>query len=97
MSQTSLISPADVKQLKQEIHSDWELSSGGKALIRSLKFPNFKQAFAFTTQVALLAEEKGHHPDLSLGWGYVRVSLTTHDCGGLTEKDFQLAAEMDLF
>ena len=56
---------------------------------------NFLDGLAFVTKVAVLAERANHHPDVLLTWPKVTMSLTTHDAGGLTEKDFALAAEID--
>jgi 4a-hydroxytetrahydrobiopterin dehydratase len=62
---------------------------------RTFRFPDFRQALAFTNRVGELAEEQGHHPDLCLGWGKVDVSIWTHKINGLTESDFVLAAKID--
>lgn len=61
-------------------------------LIKDFRFENFMAAIAFVNQVAAVAEAEGHHPDLFVGWGRVSLSLTTHSAGGLTAKDFDLAA-----
>ncbi len=66
-----------------------------KSLVREFTFPNFKTALAFVNKVGELAETANHHPDISLGWGKVVVNLTTHDAGCVTEKDRQLAEEID--
>ena len=58
-------------------------------------FKNFNSAFAWMTQVALIAEKMNHHPEWSNCYNEVNVSLTTHDCGGLSEKDFKLSKLMD--
>lgn len=73
----------------------WELSADAKNIARRYAFPNFAQALAFANRVGALAEAEGHHPDLSLGWGYVLVTLTTHAIGGLSENDFIVAAKID--
>jgi len=62
---------------------------------RAFRFPDFATALAFVNAVGAEAESQGHHPDLSLGWGRVEVTLTTHDIGGLAESDFILAARID--
>ena len=67
----------------------------GKALVGEFNFPDFKSALAFVNKVGELAEAARHHPDISLGWGRVVVNLTTHDTDGVTEKDRQLAKEID--
>ncbi len=58
-------------------------------------FPDYKAAVAFTNKVAELAEQQGHHPDLTLSWGKVLVQIWTHKIDGLTESDFVLAAKID--
>ncbi len=64
-------------------------------LTKSFKFPDFRQALAFTNRVGELAEQQGHHPDILLRWGRVDVSIWTHKIDGLTESDFILAAKID--
>ena len=66
-----------------------------KALEKSFKFKDFLGAVDFVNAVTPVAEAEGHHPDLFVKWGEVRVSLTTHAVGGLTENDFILAAKID--
>ena len=64
-------------------------------IARTFKFPDFLQALDFVNRVGAVAERQGHHPDIHLTWGRVDVESWTHDAGGITEKDFQLAAEID--
>lgn len=73
----------------------WTLAADGLSISRSLKFADFNAAFGFMTRVALAAEKADHHPEWSNVWNRVEVTLTTHDAGGLTEKDFALAAFID--
>ena len=73
----------------------WTLSGDGLAVTRQFKFADFQQAFAFMTQVALAAERADHHPEWSNVYNRVDMRLTTHDAGGLTERDFALAAVAD--
>ncbi len=73
----------------------WSLEPGGKAIRRSLKFADFNAAFGFMTRVALAAEKADHHPEWSNVWNRVDIRLTTHDAGGLTQRDFDLAAVID--
>ncbi|MEM8551047.1 MAG: 4a-hydroxytetrahydrobiopterin dehydratase [Pseudomonadota bacterium] len=75
--------------------SGWVLEDGGKAISRTLKFANFMEAFAFMTQVALAAEKADHHPEWSNVYNKVNIRLTTHDAGGLTMKDIELAKAID--
>ncbi len=71
----------------------WEVR--GDRLFREFKFKNFRQAFAFMTAAALSAEKMDHHPDWSNSYNVVEISLQTHSVGGVTEKDFELAAVMN--
>ncbi|MGA2198063.1 MAG: 4a-hydroxytetrahydrobiopterin dehydratase [Bryobacteraceae bacterium] len=64
-------------------------------IARTFQFPDFVQALDFVNRVGAVAERQGHHPDIHLTWGRVDVESWTHDAGGITEKDFQLAAGID--
>lgn len=64
-------------------------------LRKAYMFPDFKQALDFVNRVGAVAEEQAHHPDLSLGWGKVEITIYTHKIGGLSESDFILAAKID--
>jgi 4a-hydroxytetrahydrobiopterin dehydratase len=63
-------------------------------LEKEFKFKDFRQALDFTNQVGELAEDVGHHPDIYLAWGKVKVTIWTHKVDGLTESDFVLAAKI---
>ena len=67
----------------------------GREIVRTFEFRDFRAALAFVNKVGDLAESKGHHPDIDIRWNKVKLALTTHDAGGLTSKDFDLAAEID--
>ncbi len=71
----------------------WEEKN--QQLVREFKFADFKTALDFVNKVSELAEVANHHPDIELGWGRVQVSLTTHSEHAVTEKDRQLAGEID--
>lgn len=73
----------------------WSAAGGGKRLEKEYRFPDFKSALAFVNRVGELAEREGHHPDIELGWGRVKLTLWTHSIGGLSENDFILAAKAD--
>lgn len=73
----------------------WALEGDGRALIKTFLFRDFKQAFAFMTAVADDAEAINHHPEWSNTYRTVKVRLTTHDTGGLTALDVDLARRMD--
>jgi 4a-hydroxytetrahydrobiopterin dehydratase len=71
----------------------WSL--GENQILRDYRFDGFSEAFAFMTACALEAEKMNHHPDWSNVWATVRVRLSTHDAGGITDLDFQLASKME--
>ena len=71
----------------------WTLAAG--KLHRAFTFGNFAEAWAFMSAVALAAEAMGHHPEWSNVWNRVTVDLTTHDAGGISALDFDLAARME--
>jgi len=74
-----------------EAPEGWTLEDGGKALMRSFTFRDFSTAFAFLTRVAMHAEQVDHHPEFTSVWNRVDFRLTSHDKGGLTERDVKLA------
>jgi 4a-hydroxytetrahydrobiopterin dehydratase len=74
-----------------DVPEDWTLDQSGKALVRSFKFKNFSEAFAFLARVALYAEKVDHHPEFTSVWNRVDFRLTTHSAGGVTDKDRELA------
>ncbi|MBP1852284.1 4a-hydroxytetrahydrobiopterin dehydratase [Rhizobium halophytocola] len=74
---------------------DWCLEPDGTAIARNFKFADFRVAFAFMTECALMAEKLDHHPEWSNVYARVEVRLTTHSARGVTELDFKLAAAMD--
>ena len=69
----------------------WTRSEDGKALVRTFKFKDFSEAFAFLTRVALHAEKVDHHPDWTNVWNRVDFRLTSHDAGRVTDRDIKLA------
>ena len=73
----------------------WRLAAGRDAIERSFRFKDFPAAWAFMSQVALLAEKQDHHPEWSNMYNKVSVVLTTHDAGGLSERDVRLARAID--
>ncbi len=73
----------------------WSLHPERDAIVRSLSFRDFTEAFSFMTAVALEAEKADHHPEWSNVWNRVDILLTTHSAGGLTEKDLALARRID--
>lgn len=79
--------------LNSAVGSDWTIVDG--KLRREFQFRDFVTAFGFMTQVALVAERADHHPEWFNVYRTVRVDLTTHDAGGISTRDFELAAAMD--
>jgi len=77
-------------------HPAWQYHlEGGGSITRTVVFAGFAQAFAFMTQVALMAEKRNHHPAWTNSYDRVAITLTTHDAGGLTKKDLELAVCID--
>ena len=74
---------------------NWKPVAGREAIERNFRFRDFNEAWGFMNRVALLAERLNHHPDWSNVWNRVRIELSTHDAGGLTENDVQLAGAID--
>lgn len=79
------------EKLKQR--QGWTLAEG--KLHRELKFADFNEAWGFMSRVALHAEQMNHHPEWFNVWSTVRIDLTTHDCGGISDRDFALAEKID--
>lgn len=65
-------------------------------LLKQFKFADFAQSLAFVNRIGEIAETHDHHPDITFGWGYADVYVTTHDAGGITIRDFAVAKEIDL-
>ena len=73
----------------------WELRDHAKQIERRYSFKNFLAALDFVNKVGALAEDEGHHPDITFGWGYATVSMYTHKINGLHENDFIMAAKIN--
>lgn len=94
---TEFIPPLKGKELHElhlELKPGWNIIKDHK-IEKDFKFPDFVTALAFTNKVGELAEEQGHHPDILLTWGNVKVTLWTHKINGLSRSDFILAAKTD--
>lgn len=101
-SAPSILKPRKFRNMKQlrsgaaKIPRDWSVQSGGAdALIKSFRFKDFAEAFAFLTRVAAHAEAVDHHPEFTSVWNRVDFRLTSHDAGGITERDVALAEAID--
>lgn len=78
-----------------EIPDGWAMSADGLALEKSIRFADFSRAFAFLARVALHSEKVDHHPEFTSAWNRVDFRLTSHDAGGVTDRDIALAVEID--
>ena len=83
---------AEISAALQEL-PDWKRN--GAAIERSFAFGSFSEAWAFMSRVALLAEQQDHHPEWRNVWNKVEIALSTHDAGGLSQRDFKLARAID--
>lgn len=86
------LSPDEVAQQMEGLDG-WIAESD--VLMKRFEFPNFAASLDFVNKVGALAEAADHHPDVKFGWGYAEFAMTTHDRGGLTEFDFDLARKID--
>ena len=75
--------------------ADWSLRGDGLAIERQFQFKNFSEAWGFMSRVALIAEKHDHHPEWSNVYNRVAITLTTHDAGGLSERDAKMALAID--
>lgn len=91
MSRKKLSADELVEKLS-EINS-WERRE--EKIHKRFTFENFAESLDFVNKVGAIAEKNDHHPDITFGWGYAEIYLTTHDAGGLTEKDFDLAKKIE--
>ena len=82
-------------EIETELRAVPRWSLQGQSIVRTFQFKDFAAAIAFVNKVAALAEEAWHHPDIDVRWNTVMLALTTHDAGGLTGRDFSLAASID--
>lgn len=87
------LDPAACRARMSGLHEDWVLGEG--SLTRSFVFKGFAKPVQLANLLAWYAEKTGHHPDIAFGWGYCRVTWTTHDADGLTEADFGAAEGFD--
>ena len=92
MVATGLLHADEIARLVVEL-PQWSIAAG--KLQREFRFADFSEAFAFMTRVALIAEAMGHHPNWSNVWNRVEINLTTHDLGGLSSLDRELALRID--
>lgn len=84
----------DLRKLHEELGGGWRVVDEHH-LEKDYAFKNFREALEFTTRVGEMAEAQGHHPDIYLAWGKVKLQVWTHKIDGLTESDFVFAAKAD--
>lgn len=88
------LTKAEAEVLLAEVPG-WQLTPDGKSIRKEYQFGNFAEALQFVNEVGEIVEREDHHPDMTLGWGYVHVTFYTHKIGGLHENDFIVAAKID--
>lgn len=90
----SKLPPEEQTAFLRQLHADWKIAEGHH-LERIFSFPDFKHALSFANKIGGIAEQEQHHPEITLGWGKVKVAIWTHKIDGLSESDFILAAMID--
>ena len=88
------LTPAEAERYLAEVPG-WQLLEGATKIERTFKFDNFVSAMSFAQKVGELAELEGHHPEITLGWGYCKVMFQTRKIKGLHENDFIIAAKVN--
>ncbi|PPR49702.1 MAG: putative pterin-4-alpha-carbinolamine dehydratase [Alphaproteobacteria bacterium MarineAlpha5_Bin5] len=91
---TKQMSSAEITQHLSSL-IEWNTNDEKKMIFKKYSFKSFKKALDFTNMIGKLADEEGHHPDISLGWGYCIVMIHTHAIKGLSKNDFILASKID--
>ena len=91
---TEALPSEEVSAFAKELAHNWQVIDGHH-LEKTFAFKNFRQALDFTNQIGEIAEAEGHHPDIFLTWGKVRLNIFTHKVNGLTRADFILAAKFE--
>ena len=90
------LNPIQIQQYLKQFNSEWQVING-KKIKREFSFKDFKDAMVFVNKVADLAEAERHHPDINIFYNRVVIELWTHDIGGLSKKDFDLAAKIEVY
>lgn len=89
------LTPQEAEELSKQLSDEWSVIDEAHLLARQFMFKDFKETMKFVNEVARLAEEEGHHPDMTVSYDSVTIELMTHAVGGLSENDFILAAKID--
>jgi 4a-hydroxytetrahydrobiopterin dehydratase len=97
IDKTHLLGDKEIAQLMKSI-PEWKIVKSGNIskLQRHYKFPDFQSALDYVNALGKVAEQEGHHPDVGLGYGYVKLEIYTHSIKGLTKNDFILANEFEI-
>ena len=85
------LTPTEIEDVLRA-HPEWKLLDG--KLVRDWTFSNFIEAMVFVNQIATIAEDAGHHPDIDIRYNHVQLALITHDAGGITERDATMAGRI---
>lgn len=91
---TSPLNTEEIEKFKKQVSNDWKVIDN-KKIKREFPFENFKRSMAFAQNVALLADQEDHHPDMCIHYSSVEVELSTHKIGGLSGNDFIMADKID--
>jgi len=91
---SDLVSSEEVEALLKKC-PEWEISEGEKSLTRNFEFEDFMEGIDFVNQIAEIADEVFHHPDIDIRYTKILLTLTTHEVGGLTDADLELAQKID--
>lgn len=89
---SELLSKEDVKRLLKKV-PEWEHE--GKKITRTVEFDDFQEAIDFINDLAEIVEDAQHHPEIDIRWNKVTLALTTHEVGGITDQDFEVAERID--
>ena len=94
------VKPLDISEIHkyQKKVDGWEIVKNDKSIYyleKKFTFKNFLESQKFVNAVGIISEEEGHHPEISFGWGYAKINITTHAIEGLSENDFILATKID--
>ncbi len=92
---TPKLSFEEISKFLSELN-EWTVNDNQEMIFKKFKFSNFNNALKFTNRIGDLADKEGHHPDISIGWGYCLVMVHTHAIKGLSINDFILASKIDL-
>ena len=90
------LSEAEIKLHLKELNQEWSVGEDGKLIERNYTFPIYSRTIAFVNAVAWIATDEGHHPEMTGGYNYCKISYSTHSIDALTENDFICAAKIDL-